>query len=90
MAGKPKKQQRRYLSYMLRLWRENANELAKGDTPLWRASLERPQGGEQLGFASLVDLFVFLEKETGSDSLGSERLDDCGYQPPESGEQLGR
>ena len=86
MAGKPNKQQRLYLSYLLRLWRENTNELTKSDTPLWRASLERPQTGERLGFASLVDLFVFLEEETGSDSPGTERLDDCGHQPPEPGE----
>ena len=49
-------QNRRYLSYMLRLWQENA-----GTTPgaplLWRASLEMPQAGARLGFASLEDLF---------------------------------
>jgi hypothetical protein len=51
-------QQRRYLSYLLRLWRESG-----GNPPLCRASLESPQTGERRGFASLADLFTFLEKE---------------------------
>ena len=69
-------QKRRYLSYLLRLWQEGAD-----DPPLWRASLERPQGGDRLYFASLADLFALLEKETGSGSPGSERLDEGGCQP---------
>jgi hypothetical protein len=55
----------RYLSYLLRLWQEG------GGRAQWRASLESPQGGERLGFASLVDLFIFLEGVTGLSSLGS-------------------
>jgi hypothetical protein len=50
--------QRRYLSYLLRLWQESS-----GDPPLWRASLESPQTGERRGFASLAELFTFLETE---------------------------
>ena len=62
-----------YLSYLLRLWRENDNEGANGvETAVWRASLERPQVGERQGFASLESLFAFLEKETKSCSRGSE------------------
>ena len=62
-----------YLSYLLRLWRENDSEGAHGiETVVWRASLERPQAGERQGFANLADLFAFLESETMSNSLGSE------------------
>jgi hypothetical protein len=77
MAEKRVNQERRYLSYLLRLWQENG-----GDPPLWRASLERPQHGERLGFASLVDLFDFLDKETESGSPGPERSDDERCQRP--------
>jgi hypothetical protein len=82
MDDKPTKMQRRYLSYLLRLWRETAGDLPGGDPPLWRASLERPQGGERLSFASMVDLFAFLDKETGSGSPGPERSDDEKCQRP--------
>jgi hypothetical protein len=70
MAEELMDQQKRYLSYLLRMWQEDS-----GSPPLWRASLERPQTGERLGFASLVDLFIFLENETRSTPPGS--------QPPE-------
>ena len=42
-----------YLSYLLRLW-----GAGKG---AWRASLESPMTGERHGFASLKDLFAFLQ-----------------------------
>jgi len=52
-------EQRRYLSYLLRLWQiRSEGEL------IWRASLES-HTGERRGFANLADLFTFLEKETG-------------------------
>jgi hypothetical protein len=70
MAEKPVKQQRRYLSYLLRLWQESAGGPLGSDAPLWRASLESPQSEQRKGFASLVDLFAFLEKETGSRAPG--------------------
>ena len=53
--------QRRYLSYMLRLW-----ETSNGETQIWRASLESPGSGRRQGFASLQGLMAFLEAETGS------------------------
>jgi hypothetical protein len=53
-------QQRRYLSYLLRLWQERA-----GDVPVWRASLESPQSSERRGFAGLNDLVAFLWEQTG-------------------------
>lgn len=52
------RQQKRYLSYLLRLWREEG-----GNLPVWRASLESPRTGERYGFASLDALFNFLEAE---------------------------
>jgi hypothetical protein len=50
-------ERRDYRSYLLRLWRVGAEEAA------WRASLESPHTGEHFGFASLEDLFAFLETE---------------------------
>ena len=53
-------QQRRYLSYLLRLWQES-----NGEAPLWRASLESPQSDERRGFAGLDELFAHLQERTG-------------------------
>jgi hypothetical protein len=50
-------ERRDYRSYLLRLWRVGTEEAA------WRASLESPHTGELTGFASLEDLFAFLERE---------------------------
>ncbi len=49
----------RYLSYLLRLWQTSDN-----NNQVWRASLESPGTGERRGFASLRDLFDFLESQT--------------------------
>ena len=51
--------QRRYLSYMLRLW-----ETSNGERQIWRASLESPGSGQRQGFASLKGLIEFLEAQT--------------------------
>jgi len=62
---------RLYFSYLLRLWQESGSSsqgAPPGDPPLWRASLERPQSGERLGFASLQELIAFLETEIGAGS----------------------
>lgn len=45
-----------YFAYLLRLWCEQRN----GQT-VWRASLESAQNEQQDGFASLDELFAFLE-----------------------------
>ncbi len=50
--------QRQYLSYLLRIWHEHA-----GLEAVWRASLEDPQTGERLGFAGIVQLFEFVQKQ---------------------------
>lgn len=43
------------LSYLLRLWRtDGAGSLC------WQASLEVPETGERIGFASLEQLFAYL------------------------------
>jgi hypothetical protein len=63
----------------MRLWWENDNEGANGvETAVWRAFLQRQQVSERQGFASLEDLFAFLEKETKSCSRGSERPEEEG------------
>lgn len=53
-------EQPEYLSYLLRLWRENDE-----DRPVWRASLKQVQTGEQAGFTSLEELFGFLREQAG-------------------------
>jgi hypothetical protein len=58
---KGEQEQRDYLSYLLRLWREG-----DGEFPVWRASLQSTQTGEKTGFGSLEALFDFLQKQTGS------------------------
>ena len=52
------KQERRYISYLVRLWQGRS-----GGDLVWRASLESPHTGERRGFASPPDLFSFLEQE---------------------------
>ena len=51
--------QQRYLSYLLRLW-----QTSDGTNQIWRASLEIPGTGERQGFASIKDLFDFLQTQT--------------------------
>ena len=52
--------QQHYLSYLLRLW-----QTSDRGKQVWRASLEIPGAGERQGFASLEDLFDFLQTQTG-------------------------
>ncbi|MGD8793689.1 MAG: hypothetical protein PVF47_14135 [Anaerolineae bacterium] len=67
---------RGYVAYLLRLW-----QVEEGEHAPWRASLESPQTGTRQGFASLVDLFTFLEKQTGQVARGRP--------PPGTGEKGG-
>jgi hypothetical protein len=55
------REQRHYISYLLRLWQTRS-----GGELIWRASLESPHTRERRGFASLMDMFTFLEKEISS------------------------
>jgi hypothetical protein len=54
-------ERRRYVSYLLRLWQAQSQEGL-----VWRASLEQANTGERRGFASLADLYAFLEQVTAS------------------------
>ena len=55
-----------YRAYLLRLWR--VHEVSRPEkTPVWRASLENPQTGERLAFASLERLFAFLFDQTSAE-----------------------
>jgi hypothetical protein len=60
--------QRRYLSYMLRLW-----ETSNGEREIWRASLESPGSGQRRGFATLQSLIDFLEAQTSQTALQNEQ-----------------
>lgn len=53
-----RQERQRYLSYLLRLW-----QTSDGERQIWRASLESPGAGERQGFASLEDLFKFLQAQ---------------------------
>jgi hypothetical protein len=55
MSGK----QRRYISYLLRLW-----QTEREGALVWCASLESPATGERRGFAGMADLYAFLGQET--------------------------
>ena len=50
------KDQPGYMSYLLRLWQVEGEEGL-----VWRLSLESPHTGELQGFASLAELYSFLE-----------------------------
>jgi len=54
----------RRFSYLLRLWR--TDELRGFH---WQASLETPETGERIGFASLEELFAYLLDRTTTHSL---------------------
>jgi hypothetical protein len=54
-------ERRSYSSYLLRLW-----QVEDTGGSVWRASLKSAHSGEQVGFASLQDLFRFLRAQTGT------------------------
>ena len=73
-----------YLSYLLRMWRVNGDENeSESYRPVWRASLEDPQTGQQQGFGSLEDLFDYLLKKTGRSVYRA--LPQPESEPPEKG-----
>ncbi|NPA93599.1 MAG: hypothetical protein GXO56_07970 [Chloroflexi bacterium] len=53
-----------YYAYLLRLWRDDACPTC------WRASLEDPQTGKRVGFASLEKLLAYLRERTSTPSPG--------------------
>ena len=71
---------RRYLAYLLRLWQVRCE---KG--LVWRASLESTRAGERWGFASLDELFDFLQERTEKDEGMGDEITGCGKRrPPDS------
>jgi hypothetical protein len=72
------KRPKHYLSYLLRLWQSG-----KGREATWRASLESSATGERQGFASLKDLFAFLEIQ--ADSMASQTFE---TEDSEEGEEI--
>lgn len=54
---------RQYQSYLLRIWQTDDE-----DEPVWRALLECPGTGERHGFASMHDLYHFLDAQTVADA----------------------
>ena len=56
-----RREQHRYLSYLLRLW-----QIKSGGALVWRASLESPHTGKRRGFADLKALFAFLRRQIGA------------------------
>jgi hypothetical protein len=53
-----KQTEQSYQSYLLRLW-----QTSDGDRQVWRASLEKPGTGKRHGFASLRELYEFIEAQ---------------------------
>ncbi len=52
-----------YQAYLIRLWQDGADSL-------WRSSTESVQSGEIQHFASLTELFAFLEQQTDASGPG--------------------
>jgi hypothetical protein len=78
------RQEQRPLSYLLRMW-----PIRTRGALVWRASLESARTGDRRGFASLADLFAYLEDEVAHvadqdrhrpQSHNKERRNDCGQQ----------
>ena len=65
-------EKRRRLSYLLRLW-----QAERGGALEWRASLESAHTGERWGFASLAELYVFLQQETAAANERKPRSPRC-------------
>ena len=67
-----------YISYLLRMWRSGQDEAT------WKASLESPLTGERQGFASLEDLWAFLQAQT--DIRNNDKTENAS----QGGEQCGK
>jgi hypothetical protein len=70
---------RGYLAFLLRLWQVRSEG---GST--WRGSLESARNGERLGFASLEELFGFLQRRTAEEEALDKGRIDFDKQPPDS------
>ena len=54
-------------SFILRFWRVEHTEAAA-----WMASLEIPETGKRIGFASLEQLFAYLFEITDTNAVGQK------------------
>ena len=54
---------RPYLAYLLRLWRATAGDGPDGN---WRATIENTHTHQQLHFATLEQLFIYLMDQTAA------------------------
>ena len=54
-------------SFILRLWRVEHTEAAA-----WMASLEIPETGKRIGFASLEQLFAYLIESIEANAVGQQ------------------
>lgn len=63
------KKEKKYLSYLLRLWRVRV-----GGKPVWRGSLENPQTGERKGFANLSELIMYLKTQIGKNDQDIDEM----------------
>jgi hypothetical protein len=60
MASQPNRDKSsNYAAYLVRLWQD-------GQAGQWRASAQSVQTGEKTMFASLSELFMFLESQTSA------------------------
>ena len=60
MTRRVRRDPRRHVSYLLRLWQAQTEGVV-----VWRASLQSPDTDKRQGFATVVDLLSFLEEEYG-------------------------
>ena len=70
-------EQKDYVSYLLRMWRDSSGGgAASAKEALWRASLQSPRSGKRIAFASLEELFCFLQRQAGLEPLARDEGDD--------------
>jgi hypothetical protein len=57
----------RYAAYLVRLWQD-------GQAGQWRASAQSVRTGNITLFASLAELFVYLESQTAADAIDNVEM----------------
>ena len=59
----------KYLSYLLRVWLVRVS-----GEHIWRGSLEDPFTGERMGFANLIELFIYLSAQIGENDHDTDEM----------------
>jgi hypothetical protein len=59
----------KYISYLLRAWLVRVSGIS-----VWRGSLEDPFTGERMGFANLLELFIYLSTKTGEKGQDTDEM----------------